>query len=576
MTVAMFCFGVASILAVPQFKVTAPLFIAIILICLSPVVFLALTEQLSDSVGVLALFSVSLLLLYHNALATEFLFGRDIAFELYHAQEIIRRGSLNFDMGINPKMNALLPVTLLAALVTKISGTSLTWTYKVAYPIVFALTPVFIFRAARHRHDAVVSYAAALLFTSYFFYFTTGLENIKQSVSILFIAILGLSLARRTADRQLQLLAVVGLVLSHYGIPYIVLFGYLSSYVFLTVTRLINAQLAPDWRRFSLRFGLMLGIGMVTWHAILTSGEGFRSFVLLGYRISESVGGLFGSVSKSGTYYATSGQATPSFSYQVMRYFYIASQALIVIGFLGTTRRLVRREEDLTLGQYTFAGTMFTLLAVSVIVPAVLGGFSLGLTRMYQISLIFISIFFGLGAFRVGQQFGVNRKTVRWTLVILLVFLLLFNTRVVMETNNRIGEYDSDYAASLSLSQTRINAGMAADREVAGYYRTANAPTDVRAARWIEEYLDAERRVITDDTMLLVMYGHRNPSLVDNIHTSPPVLEPGSEDSLLYRTVNTKYDIFIGRGTYWDAGQIQNSTVDENLVYTTKSTKLFE
>ncbi|MGZ4853151.1 MAG: DUF2206 domain-containing protein [Halobacteriota archaeon] len=176
----------------------------------------------------LAIFTVALALLYHGSLITPYVWGWDIQKELYNANAVLSSGLWN--QALPDPTNGVISVTLLAPLISVLSGISLTWVFKIVYPLMFALVPLGLFVAFRVQTNDKIAFLGAFFVASLFTFYGEMPALARQEIAELFfvlLLVLTVSTAR-SATRKLTvplLYAVfaVSLVVSHYALAIIFL-----------------------------------------------------------------------------------------------------------------------------------------------------------------------------------------------------------------------------------------------------------------------------------------------------------------------------------------------------------------
>lgn len=199
--------------------------IALVLVIATMAVCLILANRLSVSVLAVALTTCSLGLLWGFSLRGNWPIGYDISTEIAEAQQTIAAGAWH-SSHTNDAYGAMLSVTTLPALLSRLLGISAATSFKVIYPMLFSVVPAAVFFLAHRvvRKRAAFGAGGFLLAQSYFF------ENMptlaRQEIGIL--AFLGLVAVLFEGSRESWALLLGGLfsiamIVSHYSTTYLAL-----------------------------------------------------------------------------------------------------------------------------------------------------------------------------------------------------------------------------------------------------------------------------------------------------------------------------------------------------------------
>jgi len=112
----------------------------------------------------LAVFAIALAMLYFGSLLSPYVWGWDIQKELYHANLVLTNGAWN--ASLPESTNSVISVTLLAPMLSLTSGVSVTWLFKIVYPLVFALVPLGLFVAFRSQTNDRIAFLGAFFVSS--------------------------------------------------------------------------------------------------------------------------------------------------------------------------------------------------------------------------------------------------------------------------------------------------------------------------------------------------------------------------------------------------------------------------
>lgn len=186
--------------------------------------------HLRQSVVLVGLYAFALALLLALSMRGWYVSGHDIQREFRLAEETAQRGLWTPGQPANA-YNACLSITVLPALLAKLSGVPVLWIFKVATQLIFALVPLIVYRIG----FLVVGPVLAVFAAAYFSIFPTFIGDMpylnRQEIAFVFVALFVLVLIRAAQWRQDD-----------------------------------GRALSGDRRRWATRWGLVLGAGIVVSH----------------------------------------------------------------------------------------------------------------------------------------------------------------------------------------------------------------------------------------------------------------------------------------------------------------------
>ncbi len=179
----------------------------------------------------LALFAISLALIYHRSLVPLYLVGTDNSIEYYFANLVLL--SSHWDAAMPDASNAVLSTTIFPALYSRLMNLDLVWMFKAVYPIFFSMVPLVLYEAFRRQVGSRKAFLAAFLIVAFIGFSTIGVSIGKQIIAELFLALLILLLVSRgmgvVTSAALLIIFTAGMVVSHYSISYIAVGFFLMS-----------------------------------------------------------------------------------------------------------------------------------------------------------------------------------------------------------------------------------------------------------------------------------------------------------------------------------------------------------
>jgi len=183
----------------------------------------------------LIIFVVSLSLLYHSSLISQYLWGWDIQNEYYLANLVIANHYWVSSLPYNT--NAMLSIVMLGPICTIFTGLDLTSVFKIIYPLIYSLVPVGLFLFFRKIFSNEISFFSVIYFVATFTFFTDMLNLSRQMMAeLFFVLLLFLIFNKQISKNKRNILLIifsVSLIVSHYGLTYIFIMLITSSWLLL-------------------------------------------------------------------------------------------------------------------------------------------------------------------------------------------------------------------------------------------------------------------------------------------------------------------------------------------------------
>ncbi len=183
----------------------------------------------------LAVFVIAISLLYHNSLISMYIWGWDTHHEYYLSNLVIANPL--WDSTIPYAVNAMLSIVMFSPIVSSICNMSLTWVFKIIYPLLFSLVPLGLYRVFQKQIDDKIAFLSCFFFVSLFMFYTEMLQLARQQIAELFFVLLILLMIDKNMDKTkrafLFIVFGVSLVVSHYALSYIYMFCLISAWLIL-------------------------------------------------------------------------------------------------------------------------------------------------------------------------------------------------------------------------------------------------------------------------------------------------------------------------------------------------------
>ena len=279
------------------------------------VVSIAFNKFIPKNLYPLAVFVIALSLLFYRTLISMYISGFDIHYE-YYVVNLVKTNGI-WDSTIPEGLNAMLSLVMLAPISSNICGMSLTWVFKIIYPLLFSLVPLGLYRVFQKQTDDKIAFLACFFFVSLNHFYTSMPVLLRQQIAALFLVVLILLMIDKKMGKIkrsfLFIVFGVSLVVSHYGLSYIYMFCIISAWLLLILAE--NPEMQKLTRNFHSKFGrykseklagnpislnardrtisstfvLLFITFALTWYMYVSSSTVFDSLIHLGDHITSSI-----------------------------------------------------------------------------------------------------------------------------------------------------------------------------------------------------------------------------------------------------------------------------------------------
>lgn len=462
-----------------------------------------------------ALLMISLALLLHVSLISNYVWGLDISLE-YYLFRTTKDSSLWSSLvdwyppmvrqlGVD-KENAMLSVTIFPAIFSAILNLEEEWVMKIVYPIIFSFVPVCLYQLYRRKIGGKSAFLSVFFFMSFEAFFVEMQTLCRQMIAELFYILLFFTLLdERLGDRDRSICFAIfgaGLVLSHYSMSYLfaifILFVWLSSGLLKKIRKI-----RQDKRRLvSINLILIYLVMLFAWYIYISNSGAFDIAVEDVDRVYRRTSTeFFNPESRGRTVLRGLGlEEAPSLLKLIGRGVAYTTQAFIVIGFasiiLIKDRKRIFDDELKILISLNAA-----LLAMCIILPGFAG--TLNMTRFYHVLLFFLAPLCVLGGESVFHLAAGLRKSriASCSILVVIISFFLFQTEFVYEIAN-------DESWSIPLSRYRMEAPQYSSFGL-------RDEQDIFCAEWL-----SGRMPTTPDVRVYGDYASLSFSLLDSIDRS--------------------------------------------------------
>ncbi|HHV24575.1 MAG TPA: DUF2206 domain-containing protein [Methanosarcina sp.] len=420
--------------------------------------------------------------------------------------------------------NAMLSIVLLAPIYSIMSNLDLNWVFKIIYPAIFSLMPLGLYLLFKRQTTEKIAFIAVFFFISFAGFYTEMLQLARQQIAEYFFILAMLLVVENKKDIFNQLLLVLfslSVIVSHYGLSYIVLAAIVFSFLLLFIYRKYFDKNSLNGITFT--FTLLFAVFLLTWYIYISSSSSFHTIVNISKNIIENFISDFSNPDKAQGLYIISKKADTHL-HQLSKIMHIITQILISVGLIYIVVYIVKKKPKRTLkinNEFlSFCIVFYLMLIASIIVP----NFSsaLNTSRIYQISLITLAPCCIIGGIvLLGTLFNWvlqsrAKENNMLTLKVLSVFFaifLLFNTGWIYEL---VGDSPTSFSLNNTLDYPMFN-----DRDIAGKEWLYQVSRIEKNNEYI--YADSYRWLL-----FLSCFGR------NNLNTFPENLDQISRGSYLY------------------------------------------
>jgi len=479
------------------------------------VVLIAFDKFIPKNLYPLAVFIIAISLLFHRSLISMYIIGWDIHIE-YYLVNLVKLNSI-WDPTMYSTCNAMLSLVMLAPIYSIITDMSITWVFKIIYPLLFSLVPLGLYQIFQKQTNDKIAFLSCFFFVSLFTFYTEMLALARQQIAELFLVLLILVMIDKNMDKMkrsfLFIVFGISLAVSHYGLSYIYMFCLISAWLILVLAENPDVQklrenyhdkfgkktvnparnpvpLKVD-RTISSTFVLLFTTFTLAWYLYVSSSSAFNAIVHIGDHIANSIFTDFlNPEAAQGLHIIMVETVSPL--HDVAKYLHLLSQFFIFVGMI--TLMLKRKEMKFEREYSVFSLVNFVICFGGIALPFFAS--SLNTTRLYQITLIFLAPFCVIGGitfFNVLTRFvkaSWTDQRARSSLKVLSVFLVIF----LLFNSGWIYEVAKDYPGSIALSQEWIKE-FGDTKMKASFYTTYTPEQEVFSAKWLSKRRNHEEKV---------------------------------------------------------------------------------
>lgn len=487
----------------------------------------------------LAVFTISLSLLYHTSLISMYLWGTDIHLEYYFSNNIINLGIWNpYAYG---HLNSILTDSVLNPVYSILLNIDLKWIFKIFTPFLFSFVPLTVYQIFRKQTNEKVAFFASFFLMAESMFYTIMLEVPRQQIAELFVVLIILTFTDKDLNSSVKSFLIVlfslSLTVSHYGIAYLYFFSLLISWILLKVNELYrkfshsNVKLKESDKRenvtiqadvdnlsnSNVKFTLVLLVFVFTlsWYIYNSGSSVFESIIHIFENFMSSVHtGIFDPNEVEGLRIATMETVSPL--HLLNKYVHLVSLFFISIGILSMTikhlypniNEKVFDEIKLNSTYFAFSIVLYIFCFSSLVFPSTSS--VMGTSRVYYACLILLSLFSVIGytvIVNISYSLCLKGKSVQYITrckdsfsIFLVIFLFL--------SSGFLYELAKDNSTSIGLNSS--------DKE----YRVVYNDGDFKGVTWLLKYIESNDSIYVGSSEKFIMYEFLPKTKVNNFLSS--------------------------------------------------------
>lgn len=437
----------------------------------------------------LVVFVISLSLLWNNSLISYELVGPDIFWEFTTQEDVIINSTWNSLVHFN--INGLLSTVMLTPIYSIFLNLDSTWVFKIIFPLIFSLLPLSLFQIYREQTNDNFALLSAFFFMSFPVFFSEMIQLPRQQIAELFVALSVLLFIDKNINlfkkSVILMVFLFSIVVSHYGTSYLYLLYLILvvsiQHIFkLSGVNILYRKLISKLSLFSnyeeisssqkslnifnnvfvdkssltLNYLFLSIVFCIGWYIYISSGSMFESGIRVINHISSSLISDFFSFDSRDQQIVQalglSSMRSTDIYWSFARIFQYITQFFILIGVFRLFTNL--RKTTFRVEFIYFVFVSLVLIGLCIVLPHF--SKSLNMSRIYHLTLIFLSPFFLLGGlsffeFAKRKIHYINNTNLSYSTLIKLTILLVLIPYFLF-TSGAVFEVTDSQKTSLSLS----------------------------------------------------------------------------------------------------------------------------
>lgn len=476
--------------------ISSNLLLLVLLLLISVLPILAVFNAFLERFYPFVIFFISISLLYHATLISNYIIGWDIQSEYFYVS-LVQKNSY-WQPQIPSNINAMLSIVMLAPIFSIICNLDPVWVFKIFYPIIFSFVPVGLYENWRRYVDTRTAFLSSFLFMSVLTFYNEMPALARQQIAELFLVLLMLLAGDKNIHSPIKVLLseifALCLVTSHYGLSYLFLISAVfGCIVFLSLKWTLNKR---SGILNSIEFVLIYCVFALAWYIYVSNSSTFIWILTVGNHIVSNLHEFANPQSVEGLNIIVRKATSPL--YEITKFLYMLVNFFIFIGIVALLLKRVKGRFDK--GYMVFTIVNFAFLLGGILIPYFAS--AIGTTRLYHVSLLILAPFAVIGGEFIWSKFKLSRSSKNYRIVkidfpkILSLFLMMF----LLFSSGFVYEIARDHPSSISLNKN-IDFPSFNDQEVmaAKYLRD-------RASKSIYVYSDLYRKPLLDGMLINTEY----------------------------------------------------------------------
>jgi uncharacterized membrane protein len=466
------------------------------------VILVAFDKFIPKKLYPLAIFMISITLLYHRSLISPYLFGSDIQYE-YYVYKFVELNS-HWDPGaVIITCNAMLSITVLPAIYSSLLNMDGTWLFKIVYPLLFSFVPLGLYHIYQKQTDEKIAFLSTFFFVSFYGFFVTMLYLMRQEIAVLFLVLLILLMIDKEMKpinrSMLAIIFATSLIVSHYATSYIYMLTFLP--VFWLSPFLMNSTKKTN---IGGTFVALYFIIAISWYMYLVNSITFNSAIGILENILFNITAFFSPLESESLVSANFVGEMATVWHLIAKFFVNVTQLFIIVGVVLAI--LKRKEMNFDKNYFSAVIVSLSLIFACVAIPYVAS--SLNMDRIYVILLLFLSPFCILGGVticnmssKLFRRTSLNKSiSVKIVTLAVLIPYFLFNTGFVYEA---VGDIPT--AIPLSLEGMKNSDDIDAKMQS---YTSYIREQDIYSIAWMSHVSNTEEMIYCDEFASYPLIGY--------------------------------------------------------------------
>lgn len=499
-----------------------------------------------------------------HGLTSSYIIGTDVIYEFKAFQEVVINNYWSLENFQSP-LTACLSTSIFPSFIQMLTGIKDQYIYKLIFPLIFSFTPVVIYYISNLYFNRKIAFIAGIFFIAQLPFIFTLQSAMRQEIAFIFIAVLYYTLLKGDINshkkRFLIVSMTIGIIFSHYTSVLILLLTIsitLFTYVLINIifkrikVKCINENKLESTICSKEIFGLVLIIPIIyyLWYELITKTVFTQGINLIDKSI-KSISWIFADFGSSnsqplkimaGSNYSAIAEKISVLSNDL-------SLLFIAIGGLVIIYLFITSKQNIDICYLLLIIASFSILGIAILLP---GFNTIGLDRVYLLTLILLAPLYGLGAFYLIKKLIRNIPLKYIYLIISLLLILQFST-------------------STHLVEQLLNKpnSMDLNRDGDTYYRFFIHKEDYYGADWISDYTSNEEIFCDRD-------GWKSLSLakIKEDRFKNGIIKKFENGYLFLRYTNTVHKVITASGSYLEYDIYENIIDSGNQIYSNNGSRI--